>query len=259
MVSKGFAFGGVQGQSPWPYGADTALIAPDGILVTRPEDAADQTARRLIALGWRPVVAPMLLVVPLPADLPDPGAVQALLVTSANALPFLPSGLHDTLLLAVGDATAAAARAAGFSRIASAGADAAALATLAAQACSPTGAPLLLAGAARQGAALAARLAREGFAVRHHAVYDAVPVTDLPQTARMELNAGRLAASMFFSPATARAFVAAFMRACRPDIVFNVEALAISDEAAAALAPLPWRRIRVARRPNQDELLALLP
>jgi hypothetical protein len=40
--------------------------------------------------------------------------------------------------------------------------------------------------------------------------------------------------------------------------VAAVDALAISRRTETALAPLPWRRIRVASRPNQDELLALL-
>jgi hypothetical protein len=48
-------------------------------------------------------------------------------------------------------------------------------------------------------------------------------------------------------------------RACLPvEVVSGVEALAISRSTEAALAHLPWRRIRVASHPNQDELLALL-
>jgi len=220
---------------------------------------AEPTSRRLIARGWRPVLAPMLRIEAVAASLPPVGAVQAVLITSASAIAFVPAGFHATRLLAVGDATAERARRAGFTTVESAGADAAALAELAARSCDMAGAPLLLAGAARQGDALAARLSAAGFRVLHHAVYDAQPVLHLPHSAQVELTEGRVAAALFFSPATARTFVAAFLRACTPENVLNVDALAISGETAAALAPLPWRRIRVATRPNQDELLALLP
>jgi uroporphyrinogen-III synthase len=229
------------------------------VLVTRPEASAAQTARRLAALGWRPVAAPMLHVVPVDADLPPPADVQAVLITSAVAIGFLPACFHATKLLAVGDATAGRAQAAGFATVASAGADAAALAALAERSCDPAGAPLLLASAEGQGAALAEALRRAGFRILHRAVYAARPVLDLPEPVRHDLLQGAIDAAVFFSPATSRAFVAAFLRACPPRIVFNVVALAISSEAAAPLALLPWRRIRVAKRPNQDELLALLP
>jgi uroporphyrinogen-III synthase len=231
----------------------------DGILVTRPASAAAATGRSLTGLGWRPVFAPMLRVVPTSGELPAPDAIQAVLITSANAIAFLPDGFHGTPLLAVGDATAERARHAGFLHVESAGADAAALAELVAARRDPAGLPLLLAGAAGQGDALAGRLTASGFRLLRHAVYDAQPVSDLPDAARLDLEGNRIAACMFFSPATARAFLAAFVRACPMEIVLTVEALAISEEAAAPIAPLPWRRIRVARRPNHDELLALLP
>jgi uroporphyrinogen-III synthase len=201
----------------------------------------------------------MLRVVPAAAELPDPAGIQALLITSGNAVPHIPASFRDVRLLAVGDSTAEHARRAGFTAVISAGADAAALALLARSACDPAAGPLLLAGAAGQGEPLATALDEAGFEVLRHAVYQAQPVEELPPVAIADLVGNRIAACMFFSPATARAFIPAFMRACSVEMVFTIDALAISKEAASALAPLPWRRIRVARRPTQDELLALLP
>ncbi len=232
---------------------------PDGVLVTRPAEAGAQTAQLLRAAGWRPVMAPMLDIVAVAAVLPEAAAVQAVLITSAHAVPRLPARFHATKLLAVGDATAARASRAGFTSVLSADADAAALAAMVAGQCEPGGLPLLLAGAAGQGGPLIERLSAAGFRVLHHAVYEARPVRELSDAVREELYNRRIAAGLFYSPATARSFVAAFMQACPGDIVFNVDAFAISAAVAAALDPLPWRRIRVATRPNQDELLALLP
>jgi uroporphyrinogen-III synthase len=226
------------------------------VLVTRPEPGAAETARRLIAMGRTPLLAPMLRIVPLPVDLPPPGSLQAVLVTSANALPALDG--HAALpLLAVGDGTAAKARAAGFRVVHSAGGDARALAELAVRVGNARGLPLLLAGQQGQGADLARRLREAGFAVEHRDVYAARPATALPEAARAALCRHAVEAALFFSPATAHAFVSVAVPLPR-DAFTAVESLAISPAVAAALAPLPWHRIRIATAPNQDELLGLL-
>jgi uroporphyrinogen-III synthase len=227
------------------------------VLITRPEPGASATAAAVAALGLRPVLAPMLTIVP--RALHDPGRPQAVLVTSGNALSALPAALRGTRLLAVGDATAARARAAGFTEVCSAGRDAAALAELAAQCCVPEGGPLLLACGAGQGQPLAAALRARGFRVRRRTAYAAAPAAILPPEAAACLRAGELRAALFFSAATARAFAACLSHdGCPPELLQGVEAIAISRTTAAALSPLPWRRIRVASHPNHEAVLALL-
>ena len=93
------------------------------MLVTRPEPGASETGRRLHVLGHAPLIAPVLRIAALAPRLPPPEAVQAVLATSGNALPAL-AGHRGCRLLAVGDATAARAREAGFGDILSAGRDA---------------------------------------------------------------------------------------------------------------------------------------
>jgi uroporphyrinogen-III synthase len=227
------------------------------VLVTRPQPGAAQTACRLVALGRTPVLAPVLDIVPLAAELPPARQLQAVLATSANALTAL--GGHGALpLLAVGDATAARAGASGFTVVHSAGRDARALAELAARICDPAGLPLLLACQQGQGHELARALRQAGFAVVQRDVYAARPATALPEPARAALCGHAVEAALFFSPATAQIFVS--LAASIPAEAFtHVESLAISPAAAAALAALPWRCIRVAAAPNQDELLGLLP
>jgi uroporphyrinogen-III synthase len=227
------------------------------VLVTRPQPGAAETARRLIAMGRTPVLAPVLDIVPLAAGLPPPGQVQAVLATSANALAALRD--HAALpLLTVGDATAAKARAFGFTEVRSAAGDARALAELAVRVCNPAGLPLLLASQQGQGQGLAQALREAGFAVVHRSVYAARPVGGLPEPARAALCGHAVEAALFFSTATAQVFVS--LAASLPLETFtHVDSLAISSEAAAALVALPWHRIRIAAAPNQDELLGLLP
>jgi len=102
---------------------------PGGILITRPEPAASATASLLGGRGYQVQVAPMLVIEPVP-KLPVL-RVQAILATSANALPALSAYDETTRILAVGDATASQALAMGFRRVLSAGRDAEALAQLA--------------------------------------------------------------------------------------------------------------------------------
>jgi uroporphyrinogen-III synthase len=232
---------------------------PRQILVTRPAAEAHETAQRLRRMGWEPILAPVLHVEPRALALdPTSRPPQAVLVTSGNALTALPPALHPVRLLAVGDATAARARAAGFADVGSAGRDAAALLALAASCCDPAGASLLLAAGEGQGLDLAAALRQRGFRVRRRVAYAAWPVAALPPAALAALAAGEVSAAMFFSPASGRAFAAVLGRARQTTALRSVTAVAISPATAAALTPLPWRDIRVASAPNQDELLACL-
>jgi uroporphyrinogen-III synthase len=227
----------------------------DGVLITRPEPGAAETAARLAAVGLRAIVAPLFTIESRPIAATP---AQAVLVTSANALPALPASLRATPLLAVGDATAAKARALGFATVQSAGGDAVALAALAARRCAPERGPLLLASGARQGMALVRDLRARGFTVRRRIAYAARPVAVLPEPAAAALREGGVGAALFFSADAARVFIARLRAALGERAVAPVEALAISRTVAEALRPLPWRRIRVASHPTQDEVLKLL-
>lgn len=236
------------GWSCVPTARATSLPEPKGaVLVTRPEPGAADTALRLTALGYVPVLAPVLTIRPRAPRLA--GRFQAILATSANALQ---PGLPDLPLLAVGDATAARAREAGFGVVHSAGRDAEALAALALARCDPAGPPLLLLSGAGQGFALAGSLRAAGFRVQRRVAYAARPVASLPVLPGF-------GHALFFSPETARHFVRLILREPATAMVESATALAISEPTRTALGLLPWRRIHVASTPNQDALLALLP
>jgi len=229
----------------------------EAILVTRPEPGATETASRLDALGYRPVMAPALVIRPRPARLPAPGRVAALLVTSGQAIQSIPDGYRAATLFAVGDATAARARQAGFATVISAGGDANDLVATVIATVSPRATLLLVTGRGL-GHALAASLREAGFAVIRRSVYAPVAVRHLPAPVVRTLRGGGLRAALFFSADTARHFATMLEQAALRDCVGNTDAVAISETAAVALEGLPWRRILVAARPNQDAMLALL-
>ena len=216
------------------------------VLVTRPQPGADATARRLAALGHEAVVMPLTQTAALPASIP-PGQFEAVVMTSGAAArhlsPELAALLSGIGVLAVGDATARAAREAGFTDVVAAAGDAAALAALAVERL-PTGARVLyLAGKVRTGE-LEVALGKAGVAVEILEVYDTQDIVDweLPDN---------LHAAMVHSANGGRAF-----SQIAPG--FAGEVVCISQRAADALAPDLKRRALVAARPDDASMLALL-
>ena len=232
--------------------------AGHGVLITRPEPGGSETAARVAALGYQPIAAPLLEIRALRAALPAAERLDAIVVTSGNAIASLPASHHHLPLFAVGAATAARARDAGFAKVSSADGDAHALAELVARSCDRHAGPLLIASGRGQGEGLAADLRARGFRVIRRVVYVAAPTRSLPDAARHAFASGGLGAALFFSAETARQCVRLLQAARLHDAVRSVNALAIGQAAAVALQALPWRRICVAARPTQDAMLALL-
>ncbi|HLZ79132.1 MAG TPA: uroporphyrinogen-III synthase, partial [Sphingomonas sp.] len=89
------------------------------LLVLRPEPGASATVAAAHALGLEAIAVPLFTVRPVDWIIPE-RTPEAVLMTSANAARMAGAALHSLAplpLYAVGAATAAAARDAGFTRI----------------------------------------------------------------------------------------------------------------------------------------------
>ena len=87
------------------------------LFILRPEPGASASADKARALGLKPMVTPLFEVHPVKWIAPDPARFDGLLLTSANAVRHGGDALESVKALpvyAVGEATAAAAREAGF-------------------------------------------------------------------------------------------------------------------------------------------------
>src|SRR5437762_659646 len=87
------------------------------VLVLRPEPGASVTAERARRQGLDAVAVPLFVVEPVGWRAPDPGAFEGLLLTSANAVRHggeQVQTLRTLKVYAIGEATAKAARDAGF-------------------------------------------------------------------------------------------------------------------------------------------------
>lgn len=206
------------------------------------------------------MVEPMVEIVPLARVGVDLDGVQAVLLTSANGVRALArtTPRRDTLLLAVGEATASAARAAGFRDVEAAGGDVEALAAHACGRLDPRAGPVVHVAGRTVAGDLAGTLTERGFMVRRAVLYEAHAATGLSDSLRAALEDSRLDAVLFFSPRTAQTFVNLVAEVGLEAALSRVEALCLSEAVVRAVGVLSWRRVRVASRPRQEAVLALL-
>lgn len=227
------------------------------IWITRAQPEAEATAERLRALGHEPLVAPVLEVRAARGEAPDLAGMGALAFTSRNGVRAFAalSPERGLPVFAIGEATAAAAREAGFDRVESAGGDAAALAGLIAGRRGSFDGEVLYAAPEEPAADLAPALAARGVPARALAVYRTVEI-DPPPAATQALAEGGLDAVLVHSAKAARRLAqSAELRAAAPGLAVY----AISEAALGPLQALGFREALAAPHPDETSLLGLPP
>lgn len=236
---------------------------PLRLWVTRARPEAQATAARLIALGHGPLVSPLLAIRRLKPRLALEG-VAALVFTSRNGVAAYVALETDRRrpVFAVGDATAEAARAAGFAHVRSAAGDVNALADLITSALitaahDRASGDVLIAGAREPAGDLPGALNAAGLQTRSAAVYAAVPAPG--RRGLKALSLGKLDGVLIHSPRAARRFAVLAASAPVPaEALSTLRAFCISEAAAAPLRPLGLGRVAVAASPDEAALLSLL-
>jgi uroporphyrinogen-III synthase len=232
------------------------------VLVTRPQPGADVTARKLVALGFEPIVMPLTETRPVDIlEPPDPADFDAVVVTSGAALRHAPvplrAGLAHLPLFAVGDRTAGIAREMGFARPQSAEGETSALAALVARALPAGSRVAYLCGRVRTGS-LAERLRKAGFAATPVETYDTLPVEWTPDAALAAFAGQPVDASLIYSANAAILFSRLLALREAGPLLGAARLLCISARAAGALPPSGQARAEIARTPDEAALLALL-
>jgi uroporphyrinogen-III synthase len=223
------------------------------VLVTRPIEDSARTAKALAERGFEAFCAPLFKRMALPFSWPE--KADALLATSTNALRGLgkiPPHMLAVPLLAVGDATAAAAIHAGFANVRSADGNGEALAALALRTL-PEGTQLTyLAGRERRDEAVQTLAASHRVITME--VYEVCAVERVPKDLRLALLAGDLDAVLHFSPRACTLFADLMAEA---NLTSQSEGLLHICISKAATDPrLP--KTRVASRPRLDSMLDAL-
>jgi uroporphyrinogen-III synthase len=228
------------------------------VLITRPRERAQEIAQELARRGDTALIEPLLTIEPVVGAAPDLDGVQAIVLTSARAAPALGAGAKALPVFAVGDATAAAAHAAGCDEVHSAGGTATDLARLIAARCRPEGGALLHLSGEQVREELAQVLATEGFDLRRQVVYRAVAARALAPSTVEALKTRQIDAVLLFSPRSASIFVELVGRHGLRDRLADTAAICLSRAVAEPCRELIWQAIHVAARPELGALLEAL-
>lgn len=224
-------------------------------LVTRPEPDASAFAALLEKAGMRAVKTPAMAIEATGAAISLDG-VAALAFTSANGVRALARrGPPPPLpVFAVGAATAAAAREAGFACVTAAGGDVGSLAALIAGA-RPLGAVLHASGEAAAGDLVGA-LEAAGVEARRVALYRAVAMARLSPEAEAALASGDPPQwATFFSPRSARLFLDQAKVSGLTARLEAVRAACLSAAVADAARGARWAGVVVAHKTTAEALI----
>ncbi len=230
------------------------------LVVTRPHADGERTAAALRACGYEVLLAPLMRVEPVKADLS--GTWGAVVITSANA-PLAIAGnpactaLFKLPVFAVGRRSAEAAREAGFADVTSAGGDVRDLVRLIAERHADATAPLLYLAGEDRAADLVGELIVHGIAAEMRIVYRAV-TAPFPPGLITALEAGEVDAVLHFSKRSAENYLAGAAQAGVAAQALGVRHICLSAQIAAPLADAGAGRIAIAPRPNESALIASL-
>jgi uroporphyrinogen-III synthase len=228
------------------------------ILVTRPAEVAERTAATCRRLGHDVLLAPVSRIEPVNGPDPDLGGVQALLVTSRQAVPAVAAWRPALPIWAVGEGTADALEAAGLSVTGRGEGDGISLGRRLRAALDPAEGALLHACGTVLAEGLQRTLEDAGFVYRPHPVYTAVQAKRLPADVVRALRDGGVRAVTLHSPESARRFARLLAEAGLGEAAADCVALCLSDNVAAAARALAWRDVAIASRPDERGMGRLL-
>lgn len=232
-------------------------------LITRPKEDAAPLAQALEDRGVEITIEPLLAIRPAADAAIDLDGVQALIFTSANGVRAFAalSERRDIDVLTVGDATAEAARGAGFARVESAGGDVVDLARLIRERIDPAKGALFHAAGSVVAGDLAGQLTDAGYDFRRAVLYEAKPAEALSPGVVDALAERGFDLVLFFSPRTAATFVELVGKAADPRAASGcaaATALCLSEAVAKAAEKLPWKQVLSAERPDLPSMLRLV-
>jgi uroporphyrinogen-III synthase len=217
------------------------------VAVTRAMPEAEVTAARVRGMGAEALLTPLLTIVPCGYDTSTQGA-QALLFTSSNGVRAFPDvrGARDRIVLTVGDATAAAARAAGFADVRSADGDVHSLAALVKAQLDPAKGKLIHIAGDHVAGDLGGELRSAGFEIERRLAFASVAASAMPEAFN-----GPLDIVLFHSARAAETFVALGARGSGELI-----AACFSQAVAETARKTAWKQVIVAPAPREDAFLA---
>jgi len=229
------------------------------VLVFRPLEDAERSADSLRERGQDPVVAPLFQVLPS-GEKPPKGPFDALVLTSANAVPALeslPKSWRATLpAFCVGTRTAETVGKLGFTAQSARGGRAELLKLILERL--PKGQKLLFVAGRDRHEDLPEQLREAGHEVTIWTAYEAKAVEALPAAAAEVLRDGSADAALHYSPRSAQIFLDLAGKAGLTEQAQALPQVTLSAEVAAALISAGSDTVLVAEHPEEAALFAAL-
>ncbi len=228
------------------------------LLLTRPREQAEALAIKLRARNIDVWIEPMLSIIPHTNVKLETDDYQALLVTSSNGADSLAEATtrRDLKLYAVGDVTAATLSHHDFADVWSADGNADDLAAMVEKDVDPSEGSLLHVGGVNLAGDLISRLRSKGYKTDHIALYHTVAASALTREVRSAMANREIDGVLFFSPETARIFVALVVGALCEKALADMTAFCLSEAAAKAANRISWGHLVISDRPAAASLIA---
>ena len=235
------------------------------VLVTRPEPDNVTTAEALRRRGFDVLLAPLLRLQPLQIRYDENLAFGGAIFSSANALRAI-SGhalielLRELPVFAVGERTAQAARASGFTSVVTADGDVPALRKLiiATVGKAARRKPLLYLCGADVSGDIVAALEQSAITVHASTVYRMLAVEHLPANVGAAFAAQGVEAVLHYSSRSAQSFVAAVRAEALEIAGLATLQICISEAVARVLREAGATRVVPAEKPQEDAMIDAL-
>jgi uroporphyrinogen-III synthase len=227
------------------------------IVVTRPQEDAERTAAVLRARGHEVLVAPLLRLEPVKADLRlNWGGIIITSAHAASAIAVHPARkeLIKLRLFAVGQRSAEAARAVGFTDVTSAGGDVRDLVRTLVARRADAQAPLLYLAGEDRARDLIEELAARGIAAEMAVVYRAA-IVEFPPALTAALRDGAVDAVLHYSKRSAEGYLAGAAQAQVSRQALKARHICLSAQIAAPLVAAGAADVVVAPRPDEAALI----
>jgi uroporphyrinogen-III synthase len=230
------------------------------LVVTRPHDDSERTATTLRARGHEVLIAPLMQVEPVAADIRESWA--AVIVTSANAPGAIAAhparkALIKLPVFAVGRRSADACRHAGFTKVTTAGGDVHDLVRVIMDHGADAIGPLLYLAGEDRAADLIGELSARGIAAEMVVIYRAV-TAPFPGYLIVALKAGEIDAVLHFSRRSAENYLAGADRADITKQALAVQHLCLSAQIAEPLVAAGASLVAIAPHPDEASLIKLV-
>ncbi len=233
------------------------------ILVTRPIEDALATKRVLESHGHSVVISPVIEIVHLDVQAADISDAQALIATSRNAIRAVAqSAAHNSAialpLFVVGPGTAREAATAGFGDIRESGNTSRDMLPVITQELEAGNGPVVHLAGDKLAFDIAGALEQNGYNARVHRVYETRAACSLSPEAITALRDLTIDAVILMSPRSAKTWAECVDATGLKERARQLNHLCLSNAVAAQLTSLEDVNIDVAKRPNSEEMLALV-